>query len=157
MMFRLFQLATISVVALYLVPHGAHFFERPAKMALSPESYMIVQSIYAGWSRFGLVIVAALLMILAHTVLVRDDRQAFWLSLLSFAALAGVMTIFWLYTYPVNVESHNWTVKPEPFEAAQRQWEFSHAANAILTSLSLLAVAFSALSYQGRLGRISRR
>jgi hypothetical protein len=32
---------------------GAHFFELANKMSLSPDEYMTVQKIYAGWSLFA--------------------------------------------------------------------------------------------------------
>ena len=39
---------------------GAHFFELANKMSLSPDEYMTVQKIYAGWSLFGIAIVMKL-------------------------------------------------------------------------------------------------
>jgi len=41
------RLFTIIMVALCLVPTGAHFFELINKMSLSPVAYMTVQKIYA--------------------------------------------------------------------------------------------------------------
>jgi len=32
----------------------------------------------------------------------------------------------------MNVASNNWTVTPADFEAARRQWEYSHAVSAVL-------------------------
>ena len=63
------------------------------------------------------------------------------LSLLAFVCLLGTQVVFWVFTYPMNVASRNWTVMPEPFEAARRQWEYSHAASAMLTFVALIAIA----------------
>ena len=142
-------LAIVSV-ALCLVPVGAHFFELQNKMALLPGEYMTVQKIYAGWAWFGIAIMLALLATLWHTVLVRADRPAFVLSLAAFLGIAATLAIFFAFTYPVNVASQFWTVAPEPFEAARRQWEYSHATNAAVTFASLLAIVFSAILYRGR-------
>jgi hypothetical protein len=60
-------------------------------------------------------------------------------------ALALTQAIFWTFTYPMNVASTNWTVMPQDFEAARRQWEYSHAVNAVLTFAAFVAIALSAI------------
>jgi len=45
----------------------------------------------------------------------------------------------------MNVASDNWTVAPEDFEAARRQWEYSHAVNAVLTFMALIAITISVI------------
>jgi hypothetical protein len=45
---------------------------------MSEPDYMIVQKIYAGWSFFGIAFIAALLITLVHTFMVRSDRTAFF-------------------------------------------------------------------------------
>jgi hypothetical protein len=137
-------LAVVSV-AICLVPAGAHFFELANKMAMSPPEYMTVQKIYAGWSFFGIAIITALLLTLLHTFTVRRDRTAFLLSLVAFLCLAATQGIFWMFTYPMNVASNNWTVTPADFETARRQWEYSHAVNGVLTFAALVAVTSSTL------------
>jgi MFS family permease len=147
---RLLQAMAIVSVALYLVPTGAHFFELPHKMALSPAEYMTVQRIYAGWQLFGIVIAVALLATLAHTLVVRADRKACAWSLGAFLGLAMTQGLFWAFTYPVNLATRFWTVTPESFEAARRRWEYSHAASAVLTFAALVAIVASALVHQPR-------
>jgi hypothetical protein len=138
-------LAVVSV-AMCLVPAGAHFFELANKMSMSPPEYMTVQKIYAGWSFFGIAVIAALLLTLMHAFMVRSDRTAFLLSLAAFLCLAATQGIFWTFTYPMNVASNNWTLTPADFEAARQQWEYSHATNAVLTFAALVAVATSAVT-----------
>jgi hypothetical protein len=137
---------TILSVALCLVPAGAHFFELAGKMSLSPAEYMTVQKIYVGWSFFGIAIVAALLLTLTHTFMVRGIITSFRLSLTAFLCLAATQLIFWTFTYPMNVASANWTVTPENFEAARRQWEYSHAVNAMVTFVALVIVGISVVT-----------
>jgi len=127
---------------------GAHFFELAHKMSMSQLEYMTVQKIYAGWSFFGITFVAALLITLIHTFRVRGDRAAFFLSLVAFLCLAATQGIFWVFTYPMNVASNNWTVTPADFEAARRQWEYSHAISAVLTFAALVAVTSSMLVHK---------
>jgi hypothetical protein len=79
-------LVAVVSVAMCLVPAGAHFFEFANKMSMSQPEYMTVQKIYAGWSFFGIAIIAALLITLIHTFVVRSDRTAFFLSLAATSA-----------------------------------------------------------------------
>jgi hypothetical protein len=45
-----------------------------------------------------------------------------------------------MFTYPINRATDNWTVLPEAFEVARRQWEYSHAVNAVLTFAGFVAI-----------------
>jgi len=147
---KLVQVLAIVATALYLVPTGAHLFELSHKMALSPADYMTVQQIYSGWQLFGIAIGVGLVATLANTILVRTDRRAFAWSLGAFLALAATQGVFWAFTYPINIATQFWTVFPEQFEAARRQWEYSHAASAVLTFVALIAIVFSSLVYGSR-------
>ena len=143
MLLMCLRVLTILSVALYLVPTGAHFFELPAKMAMPPADYMIVQRIYGGWALFGIVLFAAMLLTLLHAVLRRAVRSVCMLSLAAFGCLLATLVVFWRFTYPMNVASDNWTAMPEHFETARRQWEYSHTAGAVLTFLSLVAIVLA--------------
>ncbi len=144
------RLLAIVTVALYLVPTGAHLFELAGKMRLSPADYMLVQALYRGWALFGIVIFAALLLTLLHAVLHRRKRNVVILSLAAFFSLVSTQVIFWVFTYPMNVASSNWTVTPEHFEAARHQWEYSHAVSAVLAFLALIAIASAVAVAPGR-------
>jgi len=115
------------------------------RIALTPTEYLTVQKIYAGWSLLGVVVGVALLATLAHTLLVRADRTSFAWSLGAFVALAGTQGLFWAFTYPVNAATVFWTVPPDSFELARRQWEYSHAASAVLTFAALVAIVLAVL------------
>ena len=97
------QLLAVLLVAVCLVPAGAHLFELPHKMALPSDQYMTVQGIYAGWALFGIPIAIALVLTASHTRLVRSDRAAFALSLVALLCLVATQAIFWTFTYPMNV------------------------------------------------------
>jgi len=148
MRMKVVQLIAIITTALYLVPTGAHLLELRNKIALTATEYLTVQKIYAGWSLFGVVVGVALLATLAHTLLVRADRAAFAWSLGAFVALAATQGLFWAFTYPVNAATAFWTVPPDSFEVARRQWEYSHAASAVLTFAALVAIVLAALLHK---------
>ena len=86
MLLKFLGLIAIVSVAMCLVPGGAHFFELANKLSMSQPEYMTVQKIYAGWASFGVTVVAALLLTLLHTFMVRRDRTAFSSPLLRSSA-----------------------------------------------------------------------
>ena len=100
MLLKSVRVVTIVMVALCLVPAGAHFFELANKMSLSMTEYMTTQKIYAGWSFFGVAIYAAIVLTLTHTLMVRNDRTTFILSLTALLCLGATQVIFWTFTYP---------------------------------------------------------
>src|SRR5262245_16915331 len=136
----LVRVCALLLVALALVPGAAYVSELPNKIALPREHYMLVQQIYRGWALFGIPIFAALAATAAQALLLRHQRTAFRLSAAAFLCLAAAQAVFWRFTYPVNVASANWTRIPEGFEAARRQWEYSHAVGAALTGAALIAL-----------------
>lgn len=140
------QFLSLVVVGLALIPAGAHLFELPNKIGLPPQQYMIVQNIYRGWALFGIVVMTAPLLAIAHAIAVRAYTGAMLLSLAAALCLATTLAVFFMFTYPMNVASSNWTVTPENFETARKQWEYSHAVNAVLTLAAFAALTLSVLA-----------
>ena len=145
MILQTVRFLAIILTALALVPAGAHFFELPNKIGLSQEQYFIVQGIYRGWALFGFVLIGAIGANLVHAILIRDEPRAFWLALLAFLLMLASLAIFFIWTYPANQATSNWTVTPANWASLRTQWEYSHAANAVTTFIALCAVAASLL------------
>jgi hypothetical protein len=82
--------------------------------------------------------------------MVRRQRAPFWLALLAFLLVAATLVIFFTWTYPANQATSNWTAVPENWRELRRQWEYAHAANAVLTFLALWAVTLAALMTRHR-------
>jgi hypothetical protein len=142
---RAVQFLAVVLTALALVPGGAHLFELPNKIGLEQEPYFIVQSIYRGWALFGIVLFGALAANLALAILLRRRRASFWLALAAFVLIAATLAVFFTWTYPANQATANWTVVPAHWRELRLDWEYAHAANAVLTFLSLCAVTLSTL------------
>lgn len=140
------QVLAITLVAIVLVPAGSHLFSLISKMRLSPEQYMVAQRAYDAWALFGVAIFGALLATAWHAYLMRGNSTAVLLSLTSFLCLVGTQVVFWIYTYPMNVATQNWTVLPDQFEAVRRQWEYSHAVGAVLVFAALIAIILAVLA-----------
>jgi hypothetical protein len=142
---RATQFLAIVLTALALVPAGAHLFELPNKIGLGQEEYFVVQSIYRGWALFGIALFGALAANLALAIVVRRQRAPFWLALVAFLLVAATLAIFFIWTYPANEATGNWTVVPSDWQELRTTWEYAHATNAILTFLALCAVTWSVL------------
>lgn len=91
----------------------AHLLELPNKIHLSRDDYLIVQQIYRGWNMLGIVVLGALFSTLALTITMRHERKAFIFALVAFLCIAGTQIVFWIYTYPANQATNNWTTLPE--------------------------------------------
>jgi len=142
---RIAQFLAIVLTALALVPAGAHLFELPNKIGLAQEEYFVVQGIYRGWALFGIVLFGALAVNLVLTLMVRHRRGAFWLALVAVLLVAGTLVVFFTWTYPANQATSNWTEVPANWQELRLQWEYAHAANAVLTFIALCAVTLSTL------------
>lgn len=145
------QASAVLLTALALVPSGAHLFELPNKVGLPRDAYFAAQGLYRGWALFGFVLFGALAADLALVAALRrrGDLGAAGFALAAGLLMALVLAVFFAWTYPANLATENWTRAPADWEALRRQWEYSHAANAGLTFLSLCLVVLSVLPGEG--------
>lgn len=146
MTLRVVQFLAIVLTALALVPAGAHFFELPNKIGLDQNAYFTVQGIYRGWALFGFALFGSLFANLALTLLLRQQRAAFWLALAAFLLVAATLAIFFTWTFPANQATSNWTLPTANWQELRTQWEYAHAVNAVLTFIALCSVTWSALT-----------
>jgi hypothetical protein len=145
MAFRLIQFLAIMLTALALVPSGAHLAALPNKMAMAQAAYFVAQQIYAGWALFGIVLFGALIANLAHAIVLRKLGRSFGFALASLFPIAANLAIFFIWTFPTNQATDNWSVVPKNWNALRIQWEYSHAANAVVTFAALVWVVIAVL------------
>jgi len=138
------SLLALVLTAIALVPAAAHVLELPNKLPLEREAYLLVQQVYRGWSRLGVVVVAALLATLWLAVVADEESEV--PATLAFFAVLMTQVVFWTFTFPVNRATHNWTEAPENWEQLRDRWEISHAASAFLNFCAFVCVAVSILS-----------
>lgn len=124
----------------------AHLLEMPHKMELSMDDYKVVQTIYRGWSSLGIIQAGAVISTLILLFYVRQSTTVFRLTLIAFLCLALTLVIFFIYTYPVNVATDNWTRLPQNWTDLRRQWEYSHAASAVLELIAFVLLILVALN-----------
>ena len=136
------KLLALALTALILIPSGAHLFELPGKFGLDRDAYFNVQGIYAGWAWFSVPIFAA---ILANGVLFfaerRRDPTAARAALLSAGLIALSLVVFFIWVFPANQATANWTEMADKWEVLRQSWEYGHAANAFIVFAALIGTA----------------
>lgn len=136
----LLKLTALGLTALTLIPSGAHLFELPGKIALDQNDYFVVQGIYAGWALFVIPILGAIAANFALFLVQRkrDPRSAHF-ALASSALIVLSLVVFFVWVFPGNQATDNWTVAPGNWEELRRSWEYGHAASAAIVFAALLA------------------
>ena len=145
MALRIARFLSLLFAALALAPAMAHLLELPNKISLSHDEYLTVQHLYSGWALLGFVVYGAIFSTLALAIVTRRRAGEFRLALTGFLCLAGTQVVFWTFTFPANSATRNWTALPENWIALRAQWEYSHAASAVLNLAALLAVILAVL------------
>ena len=143
MALRIAQFLAVIFTALALVPAGAHLAALPGKIGLMRDQYFAVQGIYTGWALFGIVQVGAILSAAALAFVARGSGMPFILSLAGCVLLIAAMILFFIFVFPANQATSNWTQMPDNWEQLRTQWEYVHALNAILTFLALVALTLA--------------
>jgi hypothetical protein len=136
--------------AIALGPALAHLFELPNKINLPRDDYFTVQRIYAGWSFLGIVLAVQLVAIASVVLTARGDRRPMRFALGALACLLGAQALFWIFTYPANSATANWTVRPDDWQVLRLQWEYSHAMGALLQLAAMACLSLGAIGDNGK-------
>jgi len=138
----------IALLATALALGGAmaHLLELPNKIALPRDDYFIVQQAYRGWNRLAFLLLIQLIAIVTVVIMSRHEPSVLWPAVISALCLLGAQAVFWIYTYPANVATKNWTTIPDNWETLRTQWEYSHAAGAVFQILAMSSIIIAALA-----------
>lgn len=142
---KILQFLAIVLGLLALVPGLAHLFELPNKIGLSETDYFIVQNVYRGWALFGTVLIANLLANIALAVALRGTQAPLWLVLANLVCIVSGLVIFFVFTFPANQATDNWTAIPANWKQLRWQWEMSHAATAAIGFIGFCSLTLSVL------------
>jgi hypothetical protein len=160
-MVRVLQILSILLVGIGMALSLAHALEYPGKRRLDRETYVKVQAIYyPGFTIGGVGEPLGLIAVFALLLFAPYGTLAFWLTLAAFIGLALAHAIYWAITHPTNkvwlqgqqlgsagaaffstggaTPQSDWTVLRD-------RWEYSHVSRAVLTMLSLIALAAAAV------------
>jgi hypothetical protein len=136
---------SLLFTALAFAPAMAHLLELPNKIHLSRDEYLTVQQIYRGWALLGVVIFGAIISTTIVIVKVRKQPKVFALTLVALLCLVTAQAVFWIFTFPANQRTDNWTVLPAEWESLRARWEYSHAAGAVFNLAALVSFIISTL------------
>jgi hypothetical protein len=136
----------VLLTALALVPGAAHLLELPNKLDLSAADYLTVQSVYRGWWLLGVLFAASFLANAGMAFAVRRQTTPFLFAIGATFAVAAALVVFFVWTFPINRMTADWTRLPEAWRAMRNQWEFSHAANAGVMVVALCCSLLAALA-----------
>jgi hypothetical protein len=114
------EIIAVVLVALCLVPTGAHLLEMPGKMAMGKEAYFANQLIYNGWALFGIVEAAAIVATGVLAWRLRGQTMAMGFAAASAGLIVASLVAFFSLTYPGNVATSNWTVAPDNWETLRQ-------------------------------------
>lgn len=121
----------------------AHVLELPNKIGLSADEYFVVQKVYYGWNRLAFLLLIEIISMIVVTIFARHTPLVFWPALFAIVFLVCAQAVFWVFTFPANVATENWTQIPQNWQVLRARWEYSHAAGA---GFQLLAMASLILS-----------
>jgi hypothetical protein len=135
----------LMATALALGGALAHALELPNKIGLPRAEYFVVQRIYDGWNQLAYLLSVQATGILAVVLLHRHEPRVLWPAATALAAFIAAQAVFWIWTFPANVATDQWTTQPENWEMLRRQWEFSHLAGAACQVVAMVALVVAVL------------
>ncbi len=141
---KLVHFLAIIFTALTFAPAAAHLYALANKIGLDQADYYTTQLAYRRWDMFGWAYLGSLGFTLALAVMRRGEGVAFWLSAAAFAGIVLSLVIFFVWVFPGNQATQNWTVAPENWQTLRTRWEYGHAGSAGALFVSLCAVAAAA-------------
>jgi hypothetical protein len=142
---NILRFVAIMLTAVAMAGGFAHLLALPNKVTLGQEEYWTVQQIYRGWALLGLPIFGALAATSVLALLERRRPKVFLLTLAAALCIGMALVSFFLYTFPANQATASWTMLPDNWEVLRQQWEYSHAAGALLYFVALGALTLSLL------------
>jgi hypothetical protein len=140
----------ILCMAVAMAAGWAHLLELPNKIGLSGEDYLTVQQIYRGWALLGIPgCSSSHLGGGAHLASPQCGRSFLFCAAGHSAHCSKPRGLLLVYLAGKPSDA-NWTVLLQEWEKLRRQWEYSHAAGAILDFTALASLLLSVISERQR-------
>ena len=92
------------------------------------------------------LLVVELISMASVAILFRKEASVLWPTIAAILFLAAAQAVFWVYTFPANIATENWTVVPDQWESLRSQWEYSHAVGASFQVLAMSALIIGVLA-----------
>ncbi|MBX3500394.1 MAG: DUF1772 domain-containing protein [Alphaproteobacteria bacterium] len=146
MVLRIATAVALVLTALALAPAAAHLFSLANKIDMPRDEYFVAQGVYRGWAWLGAVLFAAVGADVAAGLIASDRRQDGRFAFAAAILLALSVAIFFVWTWPTNRATANWTMIPDNWRALRAQWEYSHAASAAVNAAALCGITIFAVT-----------
>ena len=139
---------TLGLTAVVLALTMGHLLEMPAKLALPPGDYVIVQQIYRGHGVVGAIVEPAAIVGVFVLALLSRGRPPFRPALLSGVCLIAALLIWVAIVNPTNAawQTARPASIPLDFESLRLRWEWGHGARAALVMLAFASLVVAVLS-----------
>lgn len=139
------RFTTILFVTITLSALMAHLLEMPNKLPLSKTDYLTVQDIYRGWSVLGIFEIGAIVLTAIWAFMERRKKPVLSYLIVALSTFVISMIIFFLYTFPANQATLNWTELPGNWEVMRQNWEYSHAVRSVLYLIGFSSLIWAIL------------
>lgn len=147
---KIVSFLSLFFTALALCPYVAHLMAFPDKMEMTREEYFIAQQIYNGWAYSSILITLSLISTILLSVLAKDHDIVLRFALGATFCIGMSLMVFFVFTFPANQITENWTMQSASWQDLRIQWEYSHAFNAVLYMSAEALLIMSVLSWPAR-------
>ncbi len=147
---KIVSFLSLFFTALALCPYVAHLMAFPDKMEMTREEYFIAQQIYNGWAYSSILITLSLISTILLSVLAKDHDIVLRFALGATFCIGMSLMVFFVFTFPANQITENWTMQSASWQDLRIQWEYSHAFNEVLYMSAEALLIMSVLSWPAR-------
>ncbi len=142
---NLLRFVTILFEVITLCALMTHLLELRGKISMSQQNYFVVQGIYSGWAWLGIFEIGAILLTFIWTIAERKNNKIFSLLLFALIIFVVSLTLFFMFTFPSNTATANWTEVTSNWKILRERWEYSHAVRAILNLVGFCLLILAVL------------
>jgi hypothetical protein len=129
----------------------AHALSLPHKIALGAEDYLRVQQLYRGWAFLGVASLGAPVIAIVLAWLLRGETIARNAMIMAACCTVLALAVFFIWTFPANRATQEWTMLPEGWQTLRARWEWSHVAGAVLNGIAVVAEIVGALGFRPKM------
>lgn len=150
MSLRTLYFFTLLLAILAFGPALGHALAAANKFALDRDAYFVAQGLYDGWALLGIVVVASIVATVCLVLALRRRGLSLAGALTALILQIWSQVVFWLFVWPANRATNQWTMAPPDWMALRAQWEYAHLVSALLQFGAVVALILSLLAWAGR-------
>lgn len=148
MLLKTWRFFTITFASLSMAMAFCHLLQMPPRMRYDGAQWIATQGLFHMFGTIGAAIeVGALFLAIVLSLALWRRRPAFQWTLFGTACLLVAHLAWWIFIAPVNNVIATWTPETIPSDWMwwRSQWEYTHAARALVDILGLSALVISVL------------